>query len=254
MDFMLAGKVALVTGASKGIGFAVAAALAAEGARVVINGRDPLRLAAAADRLRAAGAAEVHEVAADVSEAAEVERLLAATRGAVGDPDVLIANAGGPPAGTAAALDDAAWAKGVEGTLMSSVRLARGVVPAMRSRGWGRIVFVTSLSVKQPIAGLALSNALRAGVTGFARTLANEIAEHGVTVNAVAPGYTATERLEELISDDYARARLVAGIPARRFAAPEEIASVAAFLCSGPASYVTGQTLVVDGGAVGATY
>jgi 3-oxoacyl-[acyl-carrier protein] reductase len=254
MDLMLAGKVALVTGASKGIGFAVAQALAAEGARLVINGRDAARLEAAAERLRAAGAAEVHTVVADLASAAGVEAALAATRAAVGDPDVLIANAGGPPTGAAASLDDAAWARGVELTLLSNVRLARAVVGAMRSRGWGRIVFVTSLSVKQPIPGLTLSNALRAGVTGFARTLASEVAGDGVTVNAVAPGYTATERLEELISDDFARARLVATIPAKRFGLPAEIAAATLFLASGPASYVTGQTLVVDGGAVGSLF
>jgi 3-oxoacyl-[acyl-carrier protein] reductase len=137
---------------------------------------------------------------------------------------------------------------------MSAVRLARAVVPAMKRDGWGRVVFLTSLAVKQPLANLTLSNAFRAAVTAFARTLANEVAEHGVTVNAVAPGYTHTERLDELFSDDYARARLVATIPAKRFAAPEEIASAATYLCSVPAGYITGQTLMVDGGVVGATY
>jgi 3-oxoacyl-[acyl-carrier protein] reductase len=253
MDLQIAGKTALVTGASKGIGFAVAAALAAEGVRLVVNGRDPGALTEAAERLRVGGA-EVHPIAGDVAQARSLKALLAATRQAIGDPAILISNAGGPATGAAATLDDAAWAQGFDLTLMSAVRLARAVVPAMRRDGWGRVVFVTSLAVKQPIANLTLSNAFRAGVTAFARTLANEVAEDGVTVNAIAPGYTHTERLDVLFSDDYARARLVATIPAKRFAAPEEIASAAAYLCSVPAGYITGQTLMVDGGVVGATY
>ena len=253
MDLQVAGKAALVTGASKGIGFAVAAALAAEGARLVVNARDEEALEAAAQRLRATGA-EVHAVAGDVAQAKQVKALLARAKEAVGDLDILVANAGGPPTGAAAALEDPAWSKGFDLTLMSAVRLARGVLPAMRVAGWGRIVFVTSLSVKQPVANLTLSNAFRAGVTAFGRTLASEVAEHGVTVNAVAPGYTATERLDELFADDYARARLIATIPAKRFGEPAEIAAAVAFLCSGPAAYVTGQTLLVDGGVVGTTY
>jgi 3-oxoacyl-[acyl-carrier protein] reductase len=253
MDLQIVGKSALVTGASKGIGFAIAAALAAEGVRLVVNGRDPGALFEAAERLRAAGG-EVHPVAGDVSQAKALKALLGATREAVGDPAILVSNAGGPVTGAAAALEDAAWSQAFDLTLMSSVRLARAVVPAMKREGWGRVVFVTSLAVKQPIPNLTLSNAFRAAVTAFARTLASEIAEHGVTVNAVAPGYTHTERLDELVSDDYARARLVATIPAKRFAAPAEVASAAAYLCSGPAGYITGQTLMVDGGVVGTTF
>jgi len=253
MDLQIAGKTALVTGASKGIGFAIASALAAEGVRLAINGRDAGALEEAAARLRAGGA-DVVPVAGDVSQARKLKALLAATREAIGDPDILVVNAGGPPMGEAATLDDAAWAQGFELTLMSAVRLARAAVPSMKRQGWGRVVFVTSLAVKQPIANLALSNAFRAGVTAYARTLASEVAEHGVTVNAVAPGYTLTERLDELFADDYARARLVATIPARRFASPAEVAAAAAFLCSVPAAYVIGQTMLVDGGVVGATY
>ena len=253
MDLLIAGKSALVTGASKGIGFAVAGALAAEGVRLVINARDAGALGEAAERLRAVGA-EVHPVAGDVSQAKQIKALLSAAKEAVGDVSILVANAGGPPTGPAETLDDAAWAQGFELTLMSAVRLARGVVPAMKAAGWGRVVFLTSLSVKEPVANLTLSNALRSGVTAFARTLANEVAGHGVTVNSVAPGYTLTERLDELFADDYARARLVSTIPAKRFGKPEEIASAAAYLCSAQAGYVTGQMLLVDGGMVGATY
>jgi 3-oxoacyl-[acyl-carrier protein] reductase len=253
MDLQIVGKSALVTGASKGIGFAIASALAAEGVRLVVNGRDPGALAEAAERLRDGGA-EVHPVAGDVAQAKALKTLLGATREAVGDPAILVSNAGGPVTGAAAALEDAAWSQAFDLTLMSSVRLARAVVPAMRREGWGRVVIVTSLAVKQPLPNLTLSNAFRAAVTAFARTLASEVAEHGVTVNAVAPGYTHTERLDELVSDDYARARLVATIPAKRFAAPAEVASAAAYLCSGPAGYITGQTLMVDGGVVGTTF
>lgn len=253
MDLQIAGKTALVTGASRGIGFAIAEGLVAEGVRVVIAARSQASLDAATERLGQSGA-EVFPLAADVSSAKGVRTLVDAARERAGGIDILVANAGGPPAGPAAELDDAAWARATELTLMSAVRLARATLPAMRERGWGRIVNVTSLSVKQPIAELTLSNAMRSAVTAFARTLANEVAHLGVTVNNVAPGYTATERLEQLFADDYARARLVASIPAKRFGEPHEIAAAALYLCSAQAGYVTGQTLVVDGGMVASSY
>ena len=253
MNLQIVGKTALITGASKGIGFAIAEGLAAEGVRLAIVARDQAGLEAAAERLRHDGG-EVVALAADVADPKAVQGVLVAARQHVGDIDILVANAGGPPAGVPSSLDDAAWARAMELTLMSAVRLARALVPGMRDRGWGRIVNVTSLSVKQPIADLTLSNAMRSAVTAFARTLAGEVAAEGVTVNNVAPGYTATERLEELFADDYARARLLASIPAKRFADPQEIAAAAVFLCSQQAAYVTGQTLVVDGGMVASTY
>ena len=253
MDLQIAGKTALITGASKGIGFAIAEGLAAEGVRLAIVAREQAGLEAAAERLRRDGG-EVVALAADVADPKAVQGVLDAARQRVGDIDILVANAGGPPAGVPSSLDDAAWARAMELTLMSAVRLARALAPGMRHRGWGRIVNVTSLSVKQPIADLTLSNAMRSAVTAFARTLAGEVAGEGVTVNNVAPGYTATERLEELFADDYARARLLASIPAKRFADPQEIAAAAVYLCSQQAAYVTGQTLVVDGGMVASTY
>jgi 3-oxoacyl-[acyl-carrier protein] reductase len=250
MDLRIAGRTALVTGASRGIGFAIAEGLATEGARVVVSSRDVEALEEAAARLRETGA-EVHAVPADVATARGVKALLSATRKLVGDPDVLVCNAGGPPPGLPSTVTDEAWARGFELTLMSAVRLTRGLLPAMRAQRWGRIVNVTSLSVREPVLELTLSNAFRSGVTAFARTLANEVASDGVTVNNVAPGYTATARLESLFSDDYARARLLATIPAKRFATPDEVAAAAVFLCSEQAAYVTGQTILVDGGVVG---
>ncbi len=253
MNLQIAGKTALVTGASKGIGFAIAEALVAEDVRVVIAAREQAGLDAARERLHAAGG-EVIALAADVATAKGVSDVVAAAQARAGSLDILVANAGGPPAGPPASLDDAAWARATELTLMSAVRLARGVLPGMRERGWGRIVNVTSLSVKQPIQELTLSNALRSAVTAFARTLANEVANEGVTVNNVAPGYTATERLGQLFADDYARARVMSSIPVKRFAEPAEIAAAVAYLCSQQAAFVTGQTLVVDGGMVASTY
>jgi len=249
MDLGLAGKTALVTGASKGIGRAAARALAAEGMRVALVARDAEALARAVDGIERAGG-EAVAIPGDVSRLEDVERVVAETRERLGDASVLVANAGGPAAGEPTAVDEAAWSGAVDLTLMSAVRLGRAVLPAMRAQRWGRIVNITSLSVREPILNLTLSNALRAGVTAWAKTLSQEIAADGVTVNNVAPGYTATERLEELFADADAKRALVERIPAGRFGEPAEIAAAVAFLASAQAGYITGQTLVVDGGFV----
>ncbi|MDZ7703394.1 MAG: SDR family oxidoreductase [Trueperaceae bacterium] len=249
MNLGIANKTALVTGGSQGIGFAVAKLLAAEGVRVVLAARSQDTLDAAVTSVRDGGG-DADAIRTDVSDAADIDRLLQQMAEQHGGVDILVVNAGGPPTGPAHALDDDAWADGYELTLMSAVRLARGVVPAMRERGWGRIINITSVSVKQPIPNLTLSNAFRAAVTGFAKTLSNEVAADGVTVNNVAPGYTATERLSEVVDNDEARARILSQIPAGRFADPDEIAAAAVFLASQQAAYITGQTIKVDGGHI----
>lgn len=253
MDLKLHDKVALVTGATKGIGYAVAQALAVEGARLVISSRDEGRVAQAVSYLRKMGG-KATGMAADVSKAEDIEKLMAFTAAEVGQPDILVSNAGGPPAGLAKQLEDDAWAKGYELTLMANVRLSRAVLPHMRDQKWGRIINITSVSIKQPVANLTLSNAFRAAVTGFAKTLSTEIAADNVTVNNVAPGYTATQRLTDLFDSEADLKALSDSVPAKRFAAPEEIAAAAVFLASQQAGYITGQTLVVDGGLVEATY
>lgn len=252
MDLDIRGKTALVTGGSKGIGYAVASGLAAEGVRVFIAARNEARLAEAVTELRA-DSGEAAGFAADVSKADEIETLLEHCRMRFGAPDILIANAGGPPAGKASKLTEADWAKGYDLTLMANVRLAKAVLPAMQANGWGRIINVTSLSIKQPVANLTLSNAYRAAVTGFAKTLSTEVAASGVTVNNVGPGYTATKRLQELF-DKTTENALVEGIPAKRLGTPAEVAAAAVFLASQQAAYITGQTIIVDGGVVGASY
>ena len=253
MDLGLKGKVALVTGGSKGIGFAVAKGLAAEGVRVCLSARDETTLQRAVEEVRLVGG-EAFGVPADVSAPEQIEMLFEKTRQRLGNPDILIVNAGGPPAGKAETTPDDAWEKGYNLTLMSAVRLARAALPHMKEQNWGRIVNITSLSIKQPVANLTLSNALRAAVTGFAKTLSTELAASGITVNNVGPGYTATERLEELFEDESAKERLIETMPAKRFATPDEVAAAAVFLASQQAAYITGQTLIVDGGVVGATY
>lgn len=249
MDLGIAGKNALVTGGSTGIGRAVAEALAAEGVRVGVNARGTNALAEVVAVISAAGG-EAVALPGDVSSAAGVARLLDDMRAALGDPNIVVANAGGPPPGLPSEIEDDAWQEAYELTLMSAVRLARASLPAMREAGWGRIVNVTSLSVREPILNLTLSNAMRAGLTGFAKTLASEVAPHGVTVNGVAPGYTATARVEELFPNEAAKDALVGRIPMGRMAEPAEVAATVAFLASVPAAYITGQTLLVDGGMV----
>jgi 3-oxoacyl-[acyl-carrier protein] reductase len=253
MDLQITKKIALVTGASQGIGFGVAKSLAAEGVRVLMNARNEKTLFEAVEKIRLAGG-EAFGIPGDVSSSKQIETLFEKARVVLGSPDILVVNAGGPPTGKAATLSDEAWAKGYELTLMSAVRLARAALSDMQANGWGRIINVTSLSVKQPITNLPLSNAFRAAVTGFAKTLSREVAARGITVNNVAPGYTDTERLNELFDTEEAKHAFAQSIPAKRLGQVDEIAAAVTFLASQQAAYITGQTVVVDGGFVGSLF
>jgi 3-oxoacyl-[acyl-carrier protein] reductase len=257
MDLGLEGKVALVAAASKGLGRAVAHELAAEGARLAICSRDGATLEATARAISATTGADVMAHVADVSQREAIASLVDATLARFGRVDVLVTNSGGPPPGRFEALDAAMWQKATELTLFAPVEFARRVLPGMRERRWGRILNVTSIAVKQPIDNLMLSNSLRAAVTGWARTLANEVAAQGITVNNLMPGYTRTERVEELadvtakregISPAQATARWEGEIPMGRLGDVREFAALAAFLASERASYITGTSIPVDGG------
>ena len=196
-------------------------------------------------------------MAADLSRTDGIEQVVRATLERFGRVDVLVTNAGGPPVGPLESHDWATWERAVGLTLRSAVELTRAVLPGMRERRWGRILHVTSLTVKQPIDGLMLSTSIRAAVTGFSRTLANEVAAHGVTINTILPGYMNTERVAELNQINATREgvpvrdveqRVIGQIPVRRIGEPRELAALAAFLASDQASYITGQSILVDGG------
>jgi 3-oxoacyl-[acyl-carrier protein] reductase len=250
-------KVALVAAASRGLCHAVALELATEGASLCICARTAESLEAARSSIASATGAEVDAVAADVSELSGVKLLTERALTRFGRVDILVTNAGGPPAGTFDAHDWDAWERAVRLTLRSAVELTRAVLPGMKGRQWGRIIHVNSIAAKQPVDNLMLSNSIRAAVTGFARTLANEVATLGVTVNSVLAGYTRTERVESLASATAAkegipaaevRARFEREIPMRRLGEPRELAALVAFLASERASYITGQSIAVDGG------
>ena len=196
-------------------------------------------------------------MAADLSRSDGIEQVVRSTLERFGRVDVLVTNAGGPPVGPLESHDWATWERAVELTLRSAVELTRAVLPGMRERRWGRILHVTSLTVKQPIDGLMLSTSIRAAVTGFSRTLANEVAAHGVTINTILPGYMNTERVVELNQINATREgvpvrdveqRVIGQIPVGRIGEPRELAALAAFLASDQASYITGQSILVDGG------
>jgi 3-oxoacyl-[acyl-carrier protein] reductase len=257
MDLGLSGKVALVAASSKGLGRAIAEALAAEGASLVLCARGAEALAAARDAIAREGTAPVHAVPGDVSRLEDIDRIARSTLERFGRVDVLVTNAGGPPVGTFAIHDWDAWQRAVDLTLRSAVELTRAVLPGMRERHWGRVIHVTSLAVKQPIDGLMLSTSIRAAVTGFSRTLANEVAADGITVNTILPGFMNTERVTELNEATAAREgvpvadverRVLGQIPTRRIGEPRELAALAAFFASERAGYITGQSIAVDGG------
>jgi 3-oxoacyl-[acyl-carrier protein] reductase len=270
MDLGLAGRTALITGGSKGFGRAVALRLAAEGAAValVARGRDALRETAAdvtreAARTRGAGAGSVLPLVADVTDDAQLREAVARATAELGPPDLLLVNAGGPPAGNFADLDLSAWEAAYRLTVESAVRLCRLVVPGMIERRWGRVVCITSVSVYQPVENLMLSSVLRPAVQALTRTLALEAAPSGVTVNAVAPGFHLTSAVERLITRKQeqtgaTRGEVIEGwtreIPLGRLGEADELAALVVFLMSGSAGYITGQCVVADGGWVRGTF
>jgi 3-oxoacyl-[acyl-carrier protein] reductase len=259
VDLGLKGKVALVAGASRGLGFAVARALAAEGASVSLGSRDAAAVEKAAERIRSETGAATLAVAADVRSADALAAWRDRTLEQFGRIDRLFANSGGPPAGKFADLDDAAWQGAFELLLLSVIRMARLVIPAMRQAGGGAILFSTSSSVKEPIGNLTLSTVLRAGVSSLSKTLSQELAPDRIRVNQIIPGRIDTDRVRELdainakkagIAVEEARTRAAAAIPFARYGDATDYGRAAAFLLSDAASYITGASLQVDGGLI----
>ncbi|MCG8422291.1 MAG: SDR family oxidoreductase [Proteobacteria bacterium] len=257
MDFGLKGKVALVCASSRGLGRAVAAELANEGADLLLCARGAEALAETRKAIAAKSDVRVVALAADLTDPAEVTRVVDTGIAELGRIDILVTNIGGPPPGRFESHSAQAWTRAAQQNLMSVINLSRAVLPDMKRRGWGRIINITSLAAKQPVENLILSNTMRAGVTGFAKTLADELAEFGITVNNVLPGYTRTKRLEQLAEKvaketDRSAADVMSRwsdtVPMKRLGTPEEFAALTAFLASERASYVTGTSIPIDGG------
>jgi 3-oxoacyl-[acyl-carrier protein] reductase len=265
MDLGLAGKVAVVAAASKGLGKGVAQALATEGATVVMFSRDSAAIEAAASEVQAAATHHAHVLGltADVTVIGDLERVVGTTLERFGSIHVLFNNAGGPRPGVFDSLADEDWQNAFDLNLMSAIRLTRLCLPAMRAQHWGRVITSTSSSVKQPLPTLMLSNAVRSATTAWSKTLSDQVAQDGITVNCLAPGRINTERIRQIDADmaerqgrsidDVARDSL-ASIPLRRYGEPAEFGAAAAFLASHQASYITGVTLLVDGGLFRGTY
>ena len=264
MDLGLKGKTALVAAASKGLGKAVAKALANEGANVAMFSRNEASIQAAAREIETAvPGAQVLALVGDATKPGDVERVVQATVDRFGGVDVLYNNAGGPRPGYFDDLTDEDWQYAFELNLMSAVRLTRVCLPYMRRNHWGRVITGTSSSVKQPIDNLMLSNSIRSATTAWSKTLSDQLAKEGITVNTIAPGRIMTERIVQLDSDTATRTgetqeqvtkRLERNIPTGRYGDPDEFGAAAAFLASEQAGYITGQMLLVDGGQLRSTY
>ncbi len=262
MDLGLQNRVAMVAAASKGLGRAIATSLAREGARVSICARSLDSLRDAVTAIEATGA-EVFPVACDVSSPDDLQRWFDETEKHFGQVDILVTNTGGPPAAKFMKLDEEQWRSGVDSTLMNVVRLCRLVIPGMQQRKWGRIVHITSLVAKQPTELLTISSTLRAGLSALTKTLGDQVAKDGITVNAVLPGHYLTDRQRHLaeirateqgITPQQYLDKSVQAIPMGRFGEPHELGDVVTFLCSERASYITGASIQVDGGIIRSTF
>ena len=257
MDFGIHGKIALVTASSRGLGRGCAEQLAAEGCRVAICSRDAAAARQAGEEISKITGTDVLGLAADMSKVEDIKRLLSEVRDALGDPEILVTNAGGPPPGTYASTAIEEYEKALNLTLMSAVHLIQGVTPAMKTNGWGRIIAITSISVKQPIGTLLLSNMARAGLTGFLKTIATELAPDGITVNALLPGTHKTSRIDQLATfraDQEKKTpeaiidEMMSANPSHTIGDPSDFGATAVFLASVQARYITGQNILVDGG------
>jgi 3-oxoacyl-[acyl-carrier protein] reductase len=257
MDLGLKNRSIIIAASSEGIARAAAEKFAAEGARIAMCARDEIKLNAAAEDIRQRYSAQVITAGFDVTDEAAVQQFAERVGDKFGSIDVCVTNAGGPPAKMFLETNTEGWHRAFDLNLLSTVHFARAVIPWMQRQKWGRIVTITSVSVRQPVSDLIYSNAIRAGVLGLIKSLSNEFGKDGITVNNVAPGYTATERLKDLIqkrasalgisSEEYGE-RLTADVPLRRVAYPEEVADAIVWLASERATYITGQTILVDGG------
>jgi len=263
MELGLRERVAVVTAASSGLGKATAIELASEGARVAINSRRPDDLDRTAEEIRSSTGAEVLAVAGDVTIKEDASRVIKFARERFGRVDILVANAGGPPSGYFDDFDLDDYRRAIELNLLSTVSLCREVVPLMREGTWGRIVAITSVAAKQPIDHLILSNTSRAGLLGFLKSLSQQVAADGITVNTVCPGYHLTDRLKNLasltaqkegVAVDEVYDRMASSTPMKRIGDPREFAALVAFLCSDRASYITGTVTQIDGGAYKGLY
>jgi 3-oxoacyl-[acyl-carrier protein] reductase len=259
MNLGLKDKVAIVAAASKGLGKAIALGLAEEGANVAICSRNGDSIKSTADEISTMAGSDVLPIRADVTIESDIQQLIEQTLARFSRIDILVCNAGGPPGGLFGDFSADDWRKGIELNLMSTINLCRHVVPQMKQQKWGRILTVTSVAAKQPVDGLILSNASRAGVVGFSKTLAKELAADNITVNCVCPGYTLTERVEQLgrtladregVAVEHIYQRWESNIPMGRMGQPREFADLVVFLASERASYITGTTIQVDGGFV----
>lgn len=263
MDLGLKGKKALVTGSSRGLGFATALELAREGCRVCINSTDAEKLKLAEEQIAAETTADVFSVCADIAQLDAAEKIVAEATQKMNGLDILITNSGGPPSGSFESFDDQAWQAAVELNFLGHVRLIRAALPFLKESDSPGVLTVTSMSVKQPVPNLVLSNSVRSATVGLTKTLALELGNLGIRFNSILPGWTETERVQELmafradtnkttIEEEFTKQ--ASASPFKRFASPREFANVAVFLVSPAASYVTGVMLTVDGGMYKATY
>jgi len=250
MDLGIAGKVALVTGASSGIGEAVALALAREGVNLAVSARRLEKLEGVARRARNAGAQQARAFTADQTDAAALAALVREVEGKLGSVEILVVNGGGPKPGTYSQMQPADWDAAYALTMRSALALVDAVLPGMRARRFGRIVALESISVKQPIPTLVLSNAFRTAVVSALKTLSREVAKEGITVNCIATGLVETDRFRAIYDTPEKRARALGEHPMGRPATAEEFAPLVAFLCGEPSKYVTGQTIAIDGGVI----